>query len=113
MEISFESSKETLIIAMKGELDHFASDNIKEEINKRLTYQNYLNIIFNFYGVSFMDSSGIGMLIGRYREVDMRGGRIAACCINRELMRIFDISGIKNIIRIFDSVEEALKYLAA
>ena len=56
-----------------------------------------------------MDSSGIGVMIGRYKLVNMAGGRIAAVNINPTIDRIFVISGLNKIIERYDTVEDALK----
>jgi stage II sporulation protein AA (anti-sigma F factor antagonist) len=58
-----------------------------------------------------MDSSGIGMIIGRYKLINDKGGRIVIININQKLRRIFDMSGLHKLIKIFDSVDAALHYL--
>jgi stage II sporulation protein AA (anti-sigma F factor antagonist) len=58
-----------------------------------------------------MDSSGIGMLIGRYKRALLCGGRVAVCCLNTDLDKLFSLTGIKKIIPVFDSIEDAKKYL--
>jgi stage II sporulation protein AA (anti-sigma F factor antagonist) len=56
-----------------------------------------------------MDSSGIGLLIGRYKSVTARGGTVAIANMNSDLGRIYNISGLKKIISSFDSLDQAEK----
>ena len=66
-------------------------------------------IIFDFSGVTFMDSSGIGMIIGRYKNAKKRGGTIAITGMTPEIRRIFQISGLAKIIDSYDSYEDMEK----
>ena len=60
-------------------------------------------VLFNFSNVSFMDSSGIGMLLGRYRKIIRTGGTTEMCALNAELKRVFEMSGILKIISIIEN----------
>lgn len=98
-----------LIIYLNGELDHHMSKNIKEQIDYIIIRNNIKNIIFDFRNVSFMDSSGIGMIIGRYKIVKKAKGKVAVVNTNNKLKRIFDISGLFSIIDFFDNEKEAIE----
>lgn len=99
----------TLIMIITGDVDHHSSESIKQIADKRIMENNIRNIIFDFSRSTFMDSSGIGVMIGRYKLVNMAGGRIAAVNINPTIDRIFVISGLNKIIERYDTVEDALK----
>ena len=99
----------TLIMIITGDVDHHSSESIKQIADKRIMENNIRNIIFDFSRSTFMDSSGIGVMIGRYKLVNMAGGRIAAVKINPTIDRIFVISGLNKIIERYDTVEDALK----
>lgn len=98
----------TLILIISGDVDHHSSEIIKQIADKRIMENNIRNIIFDFSKSTFMDSSGIGVVIGRYKLVNMAGGRIAAVNINPTIDRIFVISGLNKIIERYDTVEDAL-----
>ena len=67
-------------------------------------------VIFDFSNVSFMDSAGIGMLLGRYKVIRMLGGNLAICHVNNQIKKVFEISGILKIIPIInDENEEGLE----
>lgn len=96
------------IIELNGDIDHYTSEKIRREI-----YMNtgrYVNkMIIDLSGVEFMDSSGIGMILGRYREIKERGGKIALTGIKGNMERIFNMSGLYKIIGRYDTVNDALK----
>ncbi len=108
MDIQMNEKNKNLVVEMTGEIDHHYTSEYKDLIDKTFGRLNCKNIIFDFNGVSFMDSSGIGMIIGRYRNLSATGGKVAAAGINNDLKRIFEISGLKKIIPCFDDVNEAL-----
>ena len=69
------------------------------------------HIVFDFSGAGFMDSAGIGVIMGRYKKVVFVGGKIAVAGVNSTVDRIFRLSGLYKIIEKYDSVETALNYL--
>lgn len=66
------------------------------------------NIVFDFKDVSFMDSSGIGLIMGRYKKVMFIGGKAAVTNVGNAVDRIFKISGLYKIIEKYDTIQEAL-----
>lgn len=103
--------KNTLIISLSGDIDHHSANEIRLETEQKSRLLGCKNIIYDFSDVEFMDSSGIGMLIGRYKAIKSMGGDFAACCVGKNLLKIFKVSGIMNIISIFNDIESAKKYM--
>ncbi|MFR7881243.1 MAG: anti-sigma factor antagonist [Christensenellales bacterium] len=66
-------------------------------------------LIFNFEKLNFMDSSGVGFIIGRYSQVKKRNGKIIVCSMNRLIERIFNLSGLKKICGVATNENEAEK----
>ena len=64
-------------------------------------------VIFDFNSVTFMDSAGIGLIIGRYRIVNMLGGTIEIANVTDSIRRVLELSGILKIIKITDLEEMA------
>ena len=79
MEIIFSVTDNTLIAELFGELDHHAAEGAREKIDEALDNYRVDNLVFDFAKISFMDSSGIGMILGRYRKMGEQEGRIAIC----------------------------------
>ena len=108
VEVLLKTSGKTLITSVAGDIDHHNAAQIKEKIDKVIERDNIKNIVFDFSKVSFMDSSGIGMIIGRYKLIERRSGKTAICAMNKDIKRIFDISGLGKIIKVYDSVANAI-----
>ena len=75
----------TLIIRVDREIDHFVADRIRQEFEKKFMRGSVKNVIFDMSGVEFMDSSGIGMIIGRYTKVKCVGGRVFLCAVPEKI----------------------------
>lgn len=109
MNIQFEEKKNILIASLVGELDHHSAAEVRSKIDDRLEKTNYKNLILNFYGVTFMDSSGIGVVIGRYKKLNMKKGKVSITNVNESVKRVFELSGLFKIIGLYDNVENAVK----
>lgn len=111
MELNFKKSNKTIIILIEGEIDHHTSKELRRQTESAFTQMGGRNIVFGFERVTFMDSSGIGMLIGRYKQLQAMGGRIAIACTNEKIREIIHISGLTMLLPSFDTIEEALSYV--
>ena len=111
MELYFRKKNKTIIIQISGEIDHHTASVLRHQTESALLELGGRNIIYDFQEVTFMDSSGIGMLIGRYKQLESIGGRIAVIHINETIEEMFHLSGLKNIIPVFETVEKALEYM--
>lgn len=111
MEIKLLGEKRALLVRVSGELDHHMAARVKEEADSALLSSNAINIIFDFTGLDFMDSSGIGVIMGRYKKVRTLGGRIIVFGVNAGILRIMEMSGIDKIIKLTPSLEKALRLL--
>lgn len=89
-----------LIVYMPEEVDHISSDELRRAANIAMKNPNIRHIIFDFQDTRFMDSSGIGMMMGRYREIIQRGGDMIAVNTNRRIEKILLLSGIQKLILI-------------
>lgn len=104
----FEVTGETLIIHLPEELDHHAAGKIREETDDYFICKKIRDVIFNYQNTCFMDSSGIGLVMGRYREVRYLKGDVYIVGVNNKISRILEISGLYRIAKIKENVEEAL-----
>lgn len=89
-----------LIVRLPRELDHHVATEIREEADRYLEAGTLSEIVFDFSETEFMDSSGIGMLMGRYRLIHLMGGKVLACHLQKQVYRIFQMSGLEKIIEI-------------
>lgn len=106
--INCRYSNDVYIVELSGDIDHCTSEKIKREIYMN-TGKFVRKMIIDLTNVEFMDSSGIGMILGRYREITERNGKIALTGVKGNMERIFNMSGLYKIISKYNTVGEALK----
>lgn len=109
MYLKFQREEEKLIVYMMGELDHHSAEEVRSKIDDRLDRESIIKLILDFKDVSFMDSSGIGVVIGRYKKIAMKKGNICIANVNSSVKRVFDLSGMFKIIKVYENLEQALK----
>ena len=85
--------------------DHHVAGNMSREIDLLAESWHVHRIVFDFAGTDFMDSSGIGILIGRKKTMDMHAGKVTAVNLGERVYKIFEKSGLFQII----SLEEEEK----
>lgn len=90
---------EVLVVKLDGDLDHHVTEIIREEIDSKTIKYRIRNIIFDFRNVAFMDSSGIGLLMGRYRKIQDIGGSVYVSNVGYTMQRIFRMSGLYKILK--------------
>ncbi|MSS63515.1 STAS domain-containing protein [Velocimicrobium porci] len=107
----FEVDDACLIIHITDDLDHHNVISLREKADRLIDKERVKNIVFDFDGVSFMDSSGIGMIMGRYKKVIFTGGKVGVASVSNNVDRIFRISGLYKIIGKYETVAEAVQAL--
>lgn len=104
--------KRTLLIRFHSDIDHHNAVQIRTKADRLIERGDLRNVVFDFGEVHFMDSSGIGMIMGRYKQVIFHGGTIAACSVSNEVDRILKISGLYRVMDKFDSAEDAMEAIS-
>ena len=102
----YKKESRTLILRVTEEIDQCIADKIRRKLDNEIEIYSPKKVIFDFSGMEFMDSSGIGMVLGRYKLVKMLGGTFEIINVNKRLKRIFDMSGVSRIIDIKDEESE-------
>ena len=87
-----------LILKITEEIDHHTTQDIRRKADNEITRYMPRKVVFDFSDVSFMDSAGIGLLMGRYKLVSMLGGQVEVSNITPSVRRIFEMSGIQKVI---------------
>lgn len=102
----------TLLVYLEGELDVHTAAPFKEKITDELAAGvPPTNLVLLMDKVSFVDSSGVGAILGRYREIQAHGGRMAVVGLQLPVKKVFELSGMTKIISVHDSEGEALASL--
>lgn len=107
MLIKLSNKGTTLIVSVVGELDHHSAEHVRQKIDGELIKASTRNVIFDLSRLSFMDSSGIGVIIGRYKNVKKLDGKMAIVSSNKQVNRIIEMSGISKMIPVYDNIESA------
>ena len=111
MEIKSKIYRNVLICYVKGELDHHTAEEFKNYIDYTIENNPVKSLVLDLSGLEFMDSSGIGVLIGRYKKVSSLEGKVSMVKESRQVSKILEVSGIYDIIPSYSSLEMALKEL--
>ncbi len=100
MDVNYSKEGRLLTLRLTEEIDQHTADKIRMQIDNEITRYSPKNVVFDFKDISFMDSSGIGMVLGRYKLTKMIGGNFEIINVGNRLKRIFDMSGVSRIIDI-------------
>ena len=107
MEIKLDVKKNVLTASLSGELDHHTAKEVKDVIEEVIKNREVKNLLFEFSHLTFMDSSGIGVIVGRYKLIASLGGQVVICGATGNIKKLLYVSGIDKIINIFDNQNEA------
>ncbi len=95
------------LVALSGELDHCCAQKVRRELDALIADPGVRWLILDFRDVPLMDSSGIGVILGRYRQMRERGGQVGVVRMNSHVRRIFRMSGLDRVIHHLDKQEAA------
>ncbi|UOF92925.1 anti-sigma F factor antagonist [Fodinisporobacter ferrooxydans] len=94
---------------MSGELDHHTAELVRNRVDQELGGRECQHMILNLSGLTFMDSSGLGVILGRYKRVTQGGGRMAITNVDPQIRRLFEMAGLLKIIQFYDTEDLALQ----
>jgi len=101
----FEVNGTTMVIHLNEELDHHNSVYIREMADGYIDKYPISTIVFDFSKVKFMDSSGIGVIMGRYKQMSYVGGTVFVYGIGKNVDRIFEMSGLYKLVKKLNHTE--------
>ena len=94
MDHMFTLTGTTLTVHLPSEVDHHSTEQLQRETDRLIQSRNIRCILFDFGDTVFMDSSGIGMLLGRYKMIRFVGGTMAAINVKERMRRVLLLSGV-------------------
>ena len=109
MIFQYELKDNSLRVMVPKELDHHSSIDLRSQTDMLLQTYHVKNLVFDFKDTEFMDSSGIGVLIGRSRNLSFSGGQVVATNLSPRVEQIFRISGLQRLITVVPSDQENQK----
>lgn len=98
MESKFYEEDKLLIFKITDEIDDCSVQKIRRKADYEMERYMPKKVIFDFSCVTFMDSAGIGMIIGRYKFANMIGAKLEVSNVTQSVKRIFEMSGILKLI---------------
>ena len=93
-ECRLEQSGPVLVAYLSGEIDHHAAGRLREQIDARILSASPERVVLDFGGVGFMDSSGIGLILGRVRTAALWGGHVTVRGLSPQLKKMAELSGV-------------------
>lgn len=109
--LDFKMKDDVLVVDIAGDLDHHQASQAREEIDRTIDVFKSKHLVMDFSKVEFMDSSGIGVVMGRYNKVSEKSGKIVLIGCSKYVKLILEMAGIFTIVSSCDSLEEAFKQL--
>ncbi len=99
MDLKAVRKGQSLIVALSGELDHHSAKIIRGELDAILSDPRIKELILDMKGVSFMDSSGLGVILGRYRIMARRGGTVGLKSVSASVDRVLKMAGVYALVK--------------
>ena len=96
--LDYERHRQTLTVRLAEELDHRAAVEMRGELDELLRDAGIRRLVLDLRKLSFMDSSGIGFIIGRYKLMQRRGGCVAVINADQRMDRIFEMAGLYKLV---------------
>ncbi|KHL15116.1 anti-sigma B factor antagonist [Mumia flava] len=109
MDLSLETRRvgDAQVVAVAGEIDVYTAPRLREALAD-LVETGHHRIVVDVEKVDFLDSTGLGVLVGGLKRVRANNGNLAVVCTRERLLRIFDITGLAKVFGIHDSVDAAV-----
>jgi stage II sporulation protein AA (anti-sigma F factor antagonist) len=111
LHIELEHNRRTLIVRLRGELDHHSAEVVRTRMEEAILKGDTRHVVLSLKDLSFMDSSGLGVILGRYKQVTGKGGKMVVCEVNPAVYRLFELSGMFKILAIQENERLALSSL--
>lgn len=101
--MEYEIRNETTIVYFYGEIDSHNVVNYRNRLNMILSLNDY-DVLFNFQETSFIDSAGVGLVLGRYQQLLKEDRKLSLCCLSKTAYKVFELSGL---FEIMEYIKEA------
>ncbi|MBB6448974.1 stage II sporulation protein AA (anti-sigma F factor antagonist) [Geomicrobium halophilum] len=109
--VETEQKNSVLCVRLQGELDHHTASAVRDKVDEALANPQIKHILLNAEGLTFMDSSGIGVILGRYKKLQARGGELVICTVSSSVYRLLEMAGLFKVLRLEEGEDHALRTL--
>ena len=104
MDVNFQTETKTLVLQLTEEIDHHTTKKIRRIADYEIERYMPRKVVFDFHHVTFMDSAGIGMILGRYKMITMFGGTMDMVNVTPNVKKVLEMAGITKIIPIIEEI---------
>ncbi|HET7523696.1 MAG TPA: STAS domain-containing protein [Acidimicrobiales bacterium] len=101
-----ESRSPYTILAVKGEIDVYSAPRLREKLVE-LVSQGHRQIVVDLEGVDFLDSTGLGVLVGGLKRLRSHDGELSIVCSQSRILKVFEITGLTTVFQLSPTIEEA------
>lgn len=101
----------SLVVRLSGELDLHTAEPFRRAVDNELAKSELKNLVLVLKNVTFIDSSGIGAILGRYRLINERRGRVVAAAARPAVKRLLEMSGVLSVVETAETEQIALSRL--
>lgn len=99
----------TLFVTLRGEIDHHSAVSVRGKIDNAICESGVKKTVLDLSSINFMDSSGLGLIMGRYALMQRLGGELTLRSPNERVVKIFELAGLGRIIKIENEESEEEK----
>lgn len=110
MDLGFTTSENDgnwVVLSVRGEVDVATAPQLREHL-VRLVNDGHAHILLDLNEVGFLDSTGLGVIVGSLKRTRSADGDLALCCTQRSILKVLEITGLIEVFKIFDSADDAL-----
>ncbi len=100
MSVRIDATGEVVTAFLEGELDHHTAKEMREAIDGAVEFNMPTLLVIDFSGVTFMDSSGIGLVMGRYRNLQKTGAELHIAGASPQIYKMMQLAGIERLARL-------------
>lgn len=107
LQIECVEQQRTLVVRLQGELDMAGAEQFRHDVDKFLAGGDVTHLCVDLTGLTFVDSSGIGALLGRYRQLAAHGGTMSLVRAAAPVRGLLELSGVLRVIPLYDTEQQA------
>lgn len=104
MNYTIKKENNYLIVSVLGDVDISLTDSLREDVDRAMTEYNVNSLVFDLTEVDFVDSSGLGVILGRYKKVTAKGGKVYLAGAKPQVKKVLDLSGLPRLMEVYPSV---------
>ena len=111
MEVIFKVNEDVLTAYIRGDVDHHGASPLRQTIDESMKVFGCRDLILDFSGVTFMDSSGIGIALGRFKKLSKTGGKVVIAGCSEYIEKLLEMAGVFSLMQKAEDTESAMEML--